>query len=57
MANQDGQFNFNFEAHEETIRSLEDSLVQVEKDFIQVRERVQKQVNDVLEIAEKSRDE
>ena len=39
MANQDGKFNFNFEAHEETIRSLEDQLVQVEKDFIQVRER------------------
>jgi len=53
----DRDFNFNFNAHEETIAHLEDQVAAVEKELMMFKERIDKEHRDALKLMKETRED
>ena len=54
LGSYDGELSFNFQAHENSMKALEDEFISQQREYISFREQIQSQFTQVVSLSQKA---
>jgi len=57
MNNTEGNFSFNFNAHEETLEQLQDQVAATEKEYVAFKERLTNDCSNAVDLCKRTRED